>query len=78
MVGGHSSFRTVNGEFYSVRVQGDEARSLLAGPVRESDKSEPLCLDLVFGGRLLDEEDFVGRKIVAIKTLDHLERVACP
>lgn len=78
MVRGHLSFRTVNGELYSVRIEDDEARSLIARQVRESDKSEPLCLALDFAGQLPGEEDYVGREIVAIKTLDHIERVACP
>lgn len=75
---GHSSFRAANGEFYSVRIEGDEARNLIASRVRESNKSEPLCLTLAFAGQLLEEEDLVGRKIVALKTLDHIARVACP
>lgn len=75
---GHSVFQAVNGEFYSVQIVGDEARSLMAHRIREADKTEPLCLELVFAGELLDDEDFVGRKIVAIQTLHHLGSVACP
>ena len=73
-----SSFRTSNGEIYGIRAHGGEAQRLIASSVRDWDKSEPLCLRLSFSGRFLDEEDFVGRKIIAIRKLDRLEGVACP
>lgn len=75
---GHSVFQTVSGEFYSLQTENDEARNLLARRVREADKTEPLCLELGFEGELLEEEDLVGRKIVSIKTLDHVHTISCP
>lgn len=74
---GHSVFQAVNGEFYSVQIVGDEARGLMADRIRGADKTAPLCLELVFAGELLDEEDFVGRRIVAIQTLHHLGIASC-
>jgi hypothetical protein len=74
----HSFLRTANGQIYSIRVEGDEAQRRIAGTIRESDKTEPLCLNLTFSGRLLADEDFVGRRIVAIKKLDSIEVIDCP
>lgn len=73
----HASFRTVDGEIYSIRVEGEEAQGLIAEKVREADKSESLCLHLAFSGRLLTEEDFVGRRTVVINRLSDIETVDC-
>lgn len=75
---GHSVFQTTSGKFYALQTEDDEASSQLARRVREADKTQPLCLELSFEGELLDDEDFTGRKIVDIKTLDHVRTVACP
>lgn len=72
-----SVFRAANGEIYAIRAQGDEAQRRIAGAIREWDKTEPLCLRLTFSGQLLVEEDFVGRRIVAIKKLGSLEVIEC-
>ena len=73
----HASFQTVDGEIYSIRVEGEDAQALIAEKVRESDKSESLCLRLAFSGQLLTEDDFVGRPIVVINRLNDIEVVDC-
>ena len=75
---GHSVFETMSGEFYSLRIDNDEASSLLARQIREGNNREELCLELGFEGELLEEEDFVGRSIVSMKTLNHVRTVSCP
>jgi len=73
-----SFFRAANGEIYSIRAQDDEAQRRIATVVKEWDKTEPLCIRLTFSGQLLVEEDFVGRRTVAIQKLGSLDVIDCP
>ena len=73
----YSLFRSVNGEVYTPRIEGEGAQRLFADKFRDLDKSEPICFLVAFTGELSAEHDFVERRIVRIQTWRDLDLVPC-
>lgn len=73
----HGVFRSVDGKFYNLRIEGKQAQEIFSKEMREADKSKRLCLFMRFRGDISDARNFVGREIVVVRHIHHIKNTDC-